>query len=263
MGFALTRGVRPSMLALFLVGLLAGCGIGEITGPGSSDDPDGGAAGDDDDDDDDDVVDPGADAAVADYLLSVDPLAASTTLNTTTAFTVSVESQHFAGPVSLTATGLPASWQVTFSPSATVNLVEDGAVTVTMTVIVPSNGAATVGALAIGASAAPGARSAGASLTVDDVLVMAIAPGTGDGPHAWPPTLDVNVGTTIRFSNGDSAVHQVHSDNGGAGFPHGDPLGPGDSAEVTITTDGELPYYCHEHNQAGLFRFLASDPDDE
>jgi plastocyanin len=260
MGFATTPLVRTSSLSLFLVAALAGCGVGDITGPSTGDDPDGGTTGDDDDDDDDDSA-PGPDAAIADYIISVDPPTAGATLNTTTDFLVTVQSDHFAGPVTLAASGVPASWQVTFTPSPTVTLAVDGTALVTMTVIVPSNGAATAGVMAVNASAAPGARSANASLTVENLLVMSFAPGTGGGPHDWPPSLDINVGTTVRFANDDSTVHQVHSDNGGAGFPHGDPLDPGDSADVTIDAEGELPYYCHEHNQAGLFRFLASSPD--
>src|SRR5438132_14208676 len=80
-------------------------------------------------------------APTPDFTIAVEAVAA-TTLGTQSTFDVSLTSIAFAGPVTLSVTGAPASWTVTISGGSTVNLTANGNTTATVTVTIPSNGAA-------------------------------------------------------------------------------------------------------------------------
>src|SRR5688500_11107915 len=98
-----------AVLAILLATPLAACTVGDITGgPGGGGDDTGGG---------DATGGPGPDAAlIPDYSLTMTPPTASTTLGTVTSYSVTLSSSNFEGPVTLTATGLPASWTAEFSP---------------------------------------------------------------------------------------------------------------------------------------------------
>ncbi|HUH00444.1 MAG TPA: hypothetical protein VML75_00535 [Kofleriaceae bacterium] len=235
-------------LALALSALPA-CGVGEIGGPGGGGgDPTGGpdagpgqnAA---------DAAPNAPDAAPPDYSMTVIPTGATTlTLGTATAFQIALVSERFVGPVELSVTGAPGSWNVRFEPSATAVLAYDGTATIDLIVEVPTNGDAGEIALSVDALAAPGVRSQPAALVVSNELIVDIAAGTGSGTHAFPSRSDINVGTVVTIRNSDTTAHRIHSNNDDQGFPHQpDDMGQGESYSVTITGTGELNYYCHVH----------------
>jgi plastocyanin len=63
-----------------------------------------------------------------------------------------------------------------------------------------------------------------------------------------PQVLTVRVGTVVKFSNKDRAVHTVTSDTGL--FDSGS-LNKGDDYFYTFTQVGEYPYYCAPHGGPG------------
>lgn len=241
------RLVRPlvlATLALLAAGSLAACEVG-VTPVG----------GDDVTGDDDGVqVDArGIDAPAATYSLAVSPTSAATTLGTETTFTVTVDAQHFDGPVTLTASGAPASWAVTITP-ATVNVVDGGSATATVKVVVPSNGDAATAGMPLtisGSSTVAGAHDGTATMTVAKEYIVGLV-GSGTGPH-WGALrgglVRVKTGTLVRFLNNDTTGHRVHTGGGIGGFQHeGATMNPGSSYAVTVT-DGSDIFYCHDHGQ--------------
>ena len=56
-----------------------------------------------------------------------------------------------------------------------------------------------------------------------------------------PDTLKVKVGTTVRWTNHDSAPHNVTSESGPQHFASGD-FGEGESFQVRLTTPGTVHY---------------------
>jgi plastocyanin len=59
-----------------------------------------------------------------------------------------------------------------------------------------------------------------------------------------PNTLTVPVGTTVTWTNKDSAVHNVISDTGAFGSEN---LNQGNSYSFTFTQAGDYPYTCTIH----------------
>lgn len=59
-----------------------------------------------------------------------------------------------------------------------------------------------------------------------------------------PDTLTVPVGTTVTWTNKDSAVHNVISDTGAFGSEN---LNQGNSYSFTFTQGGDYPYICTIH----------------
>ena len=237
------RPTRLLFLATAIVGLaLGGCEVGMTGGPGGDDDSTG---------DDDSPADVDARVAMPSYRLSIAPPSASTALGTEVAYTVAVDATDFSGPVDLVAAGAPASWNVTITP-AQVNVLDGSTVTATVRIVIPPNGeAATTGrALAINATATPGAQSASAMLTVANEYRFPIAAGTGTGAHFGAMSgglLRLREGTTLKILNSDSTGHRIHA--GGGVFDHQDAtMGPGASYTVTVAA-GSDTFYCHDHGQ--------------
>jgi plastocyanin len=229
-----------ALLLVLLATPLAACTVGDITngGGGGGDDV---AAGDDEA--------PGPDASPdPDYALTMTPPSAATTLGTTTNYSVTLTASHFEGPVTLAATGVPASWTATFEPP-TVTLGLDDTAIVALSIQIPTDGEAATTPVTIGvdAQAAPGLRQVSSQLTVANELVVAIPDGTGGGAHAFPDRIDLRLGATLRILNSDTTQHRIHSD-GGPGFPHQDEsMAQGEAYVVTPGDVGGYNFYCHDH----------------
>jgi plastocyanin len=177
----------------------------------------------------------------------VTPPTQTTNLGTELRYSVILSSTNFTGAVELAATGIPASWTSAFSPSSTVNVPLDGQATVELVLTVPPDGEAMTAPISIDATAAPGARSATTSATVNNDLVLEWGLGTGGGNHGFPNNLTIRLGTTLHIKNGDMTAHRVHSD-GGAGFPHQDnSIGQGQEYVVVPGDVGGYRFYCHDH----------------
>jgi len=187
---------------------------------------------------------------IPDYSLTMTPPTASTTLGTVTNYSLALTSSNFEGPVTLTATGLPASWTAEFSPpSPTLEL--DGSTIVALTITVPANADAAPTGMTIGvdALAEPGLRQASSVMTVANEYVLSIPAGTGTGSHQFPGRIDLKLGATLRIANGDTTLHRIHS-NGGPGFPHQETsMGQGEAYVVTPEDVGGYLFYCHDHGE--------------
>jgi plastocyanin len=59
-----------------------------------------------------------------------------------------------------------------------------------------------------------------------------------------PATLTVKKGTTVIWTNNDSAPHTVTGDNGG---PSGSAISQGGTYSYTFNTVGSFPYHCSIH----------------
>jgi hypothetical protein len=229
-----------ALLSLFALGA---CQVGAV-GSGGDDDNSSG-------DDDDVGVSVDARVPMPSYRLSVAPPSASTSLGTEVTYVVAVDATDFTGPVELAAVGAPDSWNVTITPS-TVDAVDGTTATAMVRVVIPPNGdaAETGRALAIHATATPGAQNADMMITVANEYDFPIAAGTGTGAH-WGSMsgglMRLRAGTTLKIQNNDTIPHRVHS--GGGVFPHQDAsMGPGASYTVVVQ-DGSDTFYCHDHGQ--------------
>jgi plastocyanin len=86
------------------------------------------------------------------------------------------------------------------------------------------------------ASAAPAASSAGGGAAAGAVTIQNFA--------FAPASLEVAVGTTVTWTNQDSASHTVTADDNSF---KSDPLGTGATFTHTFTTAGTFTYHCSIH----------------
>jgi hypothetical protein len=96
-----------------------------------------------------------------------------------------------------------------------------------------------------------------------NLVTFAIVAGTGTNAYNQKATpVVVKVGQTLRITNNDTVVHQIHS--GGAPFPHGDPIAPGATVNYTIVAASNIanltqaPNYDHVAGQAAMFWIQAN-----
>lgn len=231
--------LRRRLLCAAAFALVAACDVGStLPGPGGDDDP-------------------GTDAASIDaapvpaYSVALDPPALTTALGTEVTYVVTVQASAFSGPVTLAASGAPASWAITFTPPS-VTALDGGTVASEMKVVIPTNAepAPTGTTLTVDASAAPGPRSASASLTVTNEYTFSIGAGTGTGLHFGAMSgglLRMRAGATLHITNNDTTGHRIHA--GGGVFEHQPAtMAPGASYTVTVL-DGSDTFYCHDHGQ--------------
>jgi hypothetical protein len=177
-------------------------------------------------------------------------------LDTSFTFTVAATaSGGFSGPVTVAVSGAPASWTTEIVP-AQIDLPVDGAGSATVTVTVPSYGDAGQIALAITATSSVRAATYDVATSILNEYTARVT-GTcdlpGDGPRQDEPgavnnPLRLKLGATFKIQNGTNQTIRIHSDGGGAGFPHQpDGMPPGEVYTVTpddITAVYE--WYCHD-----------------
>lgn len=69
-----------------------------------------------------------------------------------------------------------------------------------------------------------------------------------------PSEIEIEVGTTVTWTNGSSATHTVTSGTDGehdGKFDSGD-IAPGEEFSYTFDETGTFPYYCIPHVSAGM-----------
>ncbi len=228
---------RLPLLALLL---LPACTVGEIGDLGGGDDTSSG----------DDISEVGPDAAPAeshDFTMAMTPPTITTTLGTTSHFTLTLTSDNFTGPVTLALTGVPSGWTPTITPANPI-VPLDGMVTVDVAIAQPQTMAGATATIGVSASAAGIAPKTGQStLTVTNDYIVTIPAGTGTGSHSLPGTLNLVLGATLHIKNGDTTLHRIHSD-GGLGFPHQDTdMAQGEEYTVTPGEVSSYSFYCHDH----------------
>jgi len=187
------------------------------------------------------------------YSMSVAPPSAVTTLGTAVMFTAYLASTNFAGPVTLSVVGAPASWQVAISPSATVTLSNGGTGSATVTITIPSNGEARPAGqtVTIHATASPGDKDVAPAVTVANEYIIPIANGTGIGAH-WGAlagtTINLASGVILTFRNDDSIGHRIHATGTIPGLAHQSvTMGPGGVYSDTLGVGVDSDVYCHDH----------------
>ena len=106
----------------------------------------------------------------------------------------------------------------------------------TLAILIATGGSAGGGSQQAGAGSPSGGRSSGSggSPTVDIANFK-----------YEPAELTVPAGSTVTFTNQDSAAHTATSDDSGV-FDTGT-LGQGDSAPVTLNKPGTYTYFCEFH----------------
>jgi hypothetical protein len=193
--------------------------------------------------------------------VAMTPPSTSTTLGTTTRFTVSITSNGFAGTVNLASSGGPADWTRTL-PS-TVNLTLGQTQMVNLDVTIATNDSAATGGANLTVSGTITGQSPvsdTSTLTVADEYIVPIAAGTGTGQH-WvgQPTVTMRVGSRFTIQNDDAAPHQIHAASTIPGVIHQSGLmTTGASYSVVIGGTGTDTIYCHAHGQAaGQFTLVA------
>jgi plastocyanin len=183
---------------------------------------------------------------------AVSPSTQQTTLGTQMNYLIQVLSCGFAGAVTLTASGAPASWTVSVDPTS-LNLASGSRGVAEMVIAVPTDGDAGLHTITV-AAAASGANTASPStdLNVANEFLIHFAPdGTGAGTHAFYPTsLTVKLGAKLRYIDDDSVTqHRIHAEAVAAGFAHqGYDMSQGQEYDITtLTTISNTLVYCHDH----------------
>jgi hypothetical protein len=259
-----------TLLTAFLGLSLAACTVGGI--------------GDDGDDGDDTVGDDGGDDAppppVPDIALSMAPDAPCAptatgatcqgALDSEYTFTVSATaSGGFSGPVAIAINGLPASWESEILPAATIDLPVDGSASAMITVRVPSYGDAGQIALSITATSSLRAATYDVATSILNEYTARVTggcdlPGVGarqNEPGGVNNPLRLKLGATFKISNATDHNVTIHSDNGGAEFPHQPDPGMGPGGTYTVMPDDTTAvyeWYCHDPDsgQRSIMRLI-------
>jgi plastocyanin len=247
--------MRLPPLATLLLCLSTGCTVGEITddpggdgsGGGGGDGSGGGGGGG--------AGSPDAEPLIQRYTLTSSPTDHSIKLAASAEFDLLLESENFAGPVTIELTGLPASWTATFTPSATVELPENGDAVLTVQIAVPSDGEATTATLGFTATGALGPVESTVGMAVANELVIPIG-AVGSGNHGFQSST-TRAGALVRFVNGDTIGHRIHASGAIAHQPS--TMGPGQSYDVVVDA-GTARYYCHDHGEGTGAAILTITP---
>lgn len=89
------------------------------------------------------------------------------------------------------------------------------------------------------------------TFTPTNITIVAGSSSPKNENHFVPPVLHTNEGTTVTWTNEDSALHTVVSRTHAAGssFPEFDSeyIGPNDTFKYTFSTAGTFDYYCVLH----------------
>lgn len=212
------------------------------------------------------VADPPDAGPPPSYALAVDPPLVDLVLGERTSVAITLTSEHgYTGPVTLGLSGMPASWQASFSPAPVVTLAPGAVATATLELVIPTDGEAMSANVEITATQGALAEAAAVTVTVEPELIMRVpinavnmgAEAFGNGATTvryFAP------GTRITWVNEDVVPHRIHAD-GINGLDHqDDDMAPGGgSYTVTINAPGTYGYSCHIHpNMTGVL--VVSEP---
>ena len=186
------------------------------------------------------------------FRIAAIPPTKSTSLGIRTTLAINVVSTSYAGPLTVTATGAPASWLVEF-PAPAISIAAGENINIIVNVTVPSNGPAAPSGQTLTFQVTGGdvVKTVTAQLNVANEYVLAIPAGTGaDGAHwtrAYSSPLLLKSGVTLVIRNDDIIPHRVHTNASITGFPHQlVDMEPGSSVSY-VMGDGSDVIYCHNH----------------
>jgi hypothetical protein len=195
----------------------------------------------------------------ATFAVSLSESDLSMDLDDTVEIAVEITSTGDVGTVTFDAIGLPSGVAANFSPpSVTLGSAGSDAVVLTLT----SLSSASVGdaGFTVVASSADQDETAGASVTVEPVLTIVIPSGVAalggsiDNPYLdaygpYPITVTAAPPVTVYVYNADQTSHEIHSDAGEMGFPHGNgPIAPQSMDPVVrqLQVNGTYNFYLHD-----------------
>jgi hypothetical protein len=208
------------------------------------------------------IPDSGASATAFDIML--DKPAADIELRNTVDVQVTVAPKNFTGAVTLDVTGMSAG--VTFKlASATLNVSGTTGATTTLTLTTTSSVAPALNNLVVKATSGSNTATTPLALNVKPILTITIPTnvdalkGTTGSPStnafgAFPiiVTAPANIANTpveVKFYNKDSAPHEIHAGQAGAGFPHGAATfatNTFDGTKRLVTATGTYGFYLHD-----------------
>ena len=188
------------------------------------------------------------------FTASISPANPTTTLGTTTTYTMTIASQDYTGPVNVNVSGHPPSWVVQATTPATVNVTPGASATVTVTVTIPSNAdAAPTGRILTFRAGGNGAILSGTSkLTVLKEFILASPAGTGAAGAHWTVAspLLLKSGTVLRIRNDDATPHRIHTNGTIPGLtPQAASMTQGQSYTATVGVGTDV-IYCADHGTA-------------
>lgn len=207
----------------------------------------------------------------ASFAISVSDTAAEIELADSVDLTVSVAANGYVGDVALAVSGLPSDVSGALA-SPIVTLTGSGSETVTLTLSSASDTFTGDFPYTVTGTVVTGSKDTQAVVTVLPVLTIDIPDNlasfisdppdtTAFGPY---PTMvralpDMNATPiTVRFYNGDTIPHEIHSDQGAQGFFHSQANIPpgGFDEDRNVTAPGTYNYYPHDLGTGILGRIV-------
>ncbi len=198
----------------------------------------------------------------ADFLITAAG-SAEIELRASTDVALTIAPNGYVGAVSLSLMNVPGDVDASVSPTS-VTLDGTSDETLTLTVTSASNSESGSFAISVVGTAPEGQASGDVSVTIQPVITITIpqdlesyasnpadTTAFGDYPTVIkaPANLSGANPVTVRFYNDDSVPHEIHADQDGAGFGHGEgPIAAGafDPVVREVNQTGEFGYYPHD-----------------
>jgi plastocyanin len=184
-------------------------------------------------------------------------------LRDSTDVSLTIAPNGYMGVVSLSLMNVPGDVDASVSPmSVTLDGTSDETVTVTVTSA--SNSESGAFAISVLGTVPEGQASGDVAVTIEPVITITIpqdlagyasnpADTTAFGDYPTVIKAPANISeanpVTVKFFNDDTAPHEIHADQDGAGFGHGQgSIAPGSFDPVVrqVNQTGEFGYYPHD-----------------
>jgi hypothetical protein len=198
----------------------------------------------------------------ADFEITADA-AATMELRANAEVALTIAPNGYEGVVSLSVMNIPSEVQATVSPTS-VTLDGSTSQAITLTIVSASDSETGDFAITVVGTVPEGTASGDAAVTIEPVITIKI-PQNLESYEASPPDTtafgdyptvikapanisDANP-VTVRFFNDDTVPHEIHADQDGAGFGHGQgPIAAGafDPVVRKVNQAGEYAYYPHD-----------------
>ena len=169
----------------------------------------------------------------------------------------------YTGVVSLSLMNVPADVEASIAPTS-VTLDGSSSESLTLTVTSASNSESGSFAISVVGTVPEGQASGDVAVTIEPVITIIIpqdlesyasspadTTAFGDYPTVIKAPANISAANpvTVKFFNDDTVSHEIHADQDGAGFGHGQgPIAAGafDPVVREVNQTGEFPYYPHD-----------------
>lgn len=184
-------------------------------------------------------------------------------LRASTDVSLTIAPNGYTGVVSLSLMNVPGDVDASVSPTS-IALDGTSDESITLTVTSASNSESGSFAISVVGTVPEGTASGDVSVTIEPVITITIpqnlesfasspADMTAFGDYPTVIKAPANISganpVTVKFFNDDTVPHEIHADQDGAGFGHGQgPIAPGafDPVVRNINQSGEFGYYPHD-----------------